>query len=627
MIPVMTLEMRREQRAQRIAAEKAAKQQQQPVEPPPLKYGVKKYVPHAANRPFPIAWNHRDESIIVNKVEWEGTQCVEIAWDTPYNILHDLLKHTGGYVAQRATLRTNLTVPGDFLLSNEMQLPGIQESQLTRLGKQQPPPRLPRPAQAPITFIIGSWEGKLELPEEARPAGIPVETEEIHREIRAEMQQGVRDAKASQIKRELKLRAAAEKRAKEKQIQCKKEKVHTPRASTSGSSSGRETSQDRRNREHLENLHRRKTRPTRISDSPEDRSRSASSQRSKSPKKVTRDRNNNNAITTEVNRYVLTADIEEYDAIAQSEDTQPMEVDLNNNNESADVVQETVEASILPLPRLDTADVLTLATPAEDTTDSRGKPDGNSLPSSVLDMTCNEIASVKLSEKSASSPRQRIVPPPLSLPTANESSISPSSISPNENSPFKVKLNLSEESKQKLAHIFAFPPQTPRVLLNANQLPPTLPKVHTVISTVNSPQQEEHSLNEEDSTLLKLKASVERNRQFQRSLMSGTDAAPSPQSTTAPANNDNDQDTTHLEHAKRSTLLNAKISNESAVVGQAGCSLDASILQLEMSSSRYELFDTPEFPSPQPSQPQSPTKQDEKSLAENADTVEDDQDY
>ena len=67
-----------------------------------------------------------------------------------------------------------------------------------------------RPIRAPLTFVVGHWSGKLKLPLCAVHKGIPVELEEIHNVIRADMIATEKRAKNAQVAREEAARAKAE---------------------------------------------------------------------------------------------------------------------------------------------------------------------------------------------------------------------------------------------------------------------------------------------------------------------------------------------------------------------------------------------------------------------------------
>ena len=120
-----------------------------------LRFGVKWYTPHRADK-FPIAW--KDSRILVNSTQWDFRKQMEIAHDILYKLLYELLHATGGWVVQRATMRTSRTKIGQMLLTNEMCLPGIRDCDLMLLGqnakrKTRPTARSPT---APLTFIVGN---------------------------------------------------------------------------------------------------------------------------------------------------------------------------------------------------------------------------------------------------------------------------------------------------------------------------------------------------------------------------------------------------------------------------------------------------------------------------------------
>ena len=177
--------------------------------------------------------------------QWDYTKSEELAYDCPYQVLRELVIATGGWIVQRATVSTQRTARGKLMLTNEMDLLGIKDAPLPTTRRKintilHGVDDL-RPIRAPLTFVVGHWSGKLKLPPCAVPKGIPVELEEIHNVIRADMIAAKKRAKNAQVAREEAARAKAEESHRARLLQCKKEQLTTTSGGSSSSTSHRRT--------------------------------------------------------------------------------------------------------------------------------------------------------------------------------------------------------------------------------------------------------------------------------------------------------------------------------------------------------------------------------------------------
>ena len=145
-----------QQRAAVAAAEKRSTTSQQAAPAAPWNYNVIAKKPHPKDK-LPIQWV--DGRIKVTSTQWDYINIVELAYDTPFQTLKEIVIATGGWIIQRATLETRQTSKGQLLLTHEMELPGVRDAPIPtsqkKINLKQHGIEDLRPIRAPLTFVVG----------------------------------------------------------------------------------------------------------------------------------------------------------------------------------------------------------------------------------------------------------------------------------------------------------------------------------------------------------------------------------------------------------------------------------------------------------------------------------------
>ena len=154
-------------------------------------YGV---VPLSRSDPtIPVAVRTADGKVVFRQMAGDNYgRFEEINFETPWDVLKDLLEVTGGYVYQNAAVTTEFTKAGEPLLLAEMWMPGgplepLSEKQklinMAALGMEDD-----RIVTNPFTFLVGEWRHEIELPAAAKPSAvIDVEREALLQKLRRQM--------------------------------------------------------------------------------------------------------------------------------------------------------------------------------------------------------------------------------------------------------------------------------------------------------------------------------------------------------------------------------------------------------------------------------------------------------
>ena len=123
------------------------------TQPEGIKFGV---IPCKAG--LPLAAKVQGKAVVLVRSSETITQYAEVAYDTPWGLLRNLLEVTGGSLIQIDTkgIRRGLMVPlekvvmSGYKMHHNMDLRGTYA----------------------ITYLVGEWRGKIELPKEAQPEPI-----------------------------------------------------------------------------------------------------------------------------------------------------------------------------------------------------------------------------------------------------------------------------------------------------------------------------------------------------------------------------------------------------------------------------------------------------------------------
>ena len=110
-------------------------------------------------------------TVVFRQVAPDFTRFKEINFQTPFELLTNIIRATGGYIYQGAAVSTPKTHAGQPLTMGEMWMPG---------GPVEPLPPIKekisisatgltdsRRLDDPFTFIVGDWHGEIKLPEAA----------------------------------------------------------------------------------------------------------------------------------------------------------------------------------------------------------------------------------------------------------------------------------------------------------------------------------------------------------------------------------------------------------------------------------------------------------------------------
>ena len=127
-----------------------------------------------------------------------------------------------------------------MLITREMTLPGIRDYEFIALGQiRQVPHTAYAPPHIPLTFIVGTWQGKLRIPIEAITKAHDPAMTDTYKMIRIDMERMAADARALNRAREKKARKSSTSSTGRSKTPQKKKKPRTVQRVLNSSSSNR----------------------------------------------------------------------------------------------------------------------------------------------------------------------------------------------------------------------------------------------------------------------------------------------------------------------------------------------------------------------------------------------------